>query len=491
VVVALSPPPETPLATRALRGLQERSELHERGTPAASWWPAPRPRPRVLVAAGELAGLEWLERVLDDGGFDVISAPDGAAALRLTRDCTPDVLLLDARLPVLDGVAVCREVQQAGLSAPPVVLMGGYVRAADRVAGLDAGAVDYVAVPFDAGELAARIRAALRTKALQDALLAAAAIDPLTGVPNRRCLDERAREAIALAQRHRRPLACLYVDLDGFKTVNDTFGHRAGDAVLRHVVEVIGACTRASDVVARYGGDEFVLLLPETDQDGALAVAEKICAAIEAVVVTGAGPELDATREMTADAALGAGDTAVRISASVGVACWEPAMGDPDELLAAADAAMYRAKRQGRNRAELARCRPASWPIRRVPLHGDGADGRYSIPRLPSLGVGSRPWLQRSTLHPLPSTLYPLDQIDGAGGGVDTEPVAGADRVDRVRLEPVHQRHTGEHGALHHDRVGLPEEDGQRGGAALHHVAQHPRRGDAAFCCGADQHLSH
>ena len=293
--------------------------------------PAPPVLPRrVLVADDDLAVLGLMAQILEDAGYDVVTARDGAEALERTRATAPDLLLLDVALPVVDGLAVCREIQAAGPTAPPVIFVTGYARTVDRVAGLDTGAVDYIVKPFDAEELEARVRAALRTKAAKDSLAAAALVDPLTGLPNRRHLDARTREAIAFAKRHGRPLACLLVDLDHFKQVNDTFGHGAGDGVLRAVAAQLDAHTRASDVVARYGGDEFVLLLPETDVAGAMAAAEKVRTAVAAA----AAP--------------------VAVRASIGVACWEPQLAEPDALFAAADAAMYRAKALGRDRVALA-----------------------------------------------------------------------------------------------------------------------------------------
>src|SRR5205823_6087308 len=134
--------------------------------------------------------------------------------------------------------------------------------------------------PFAQAELIARVRAALRTKAVRDGFAEQATRDGLTGVLNRRELDAQAEGAVALALRHGRPLACLMVDIDHFKRINDHFGHAAGDAVLREVAVRISAVCRASDIVGRYGGEEFLLLLPEAAASGAVETGDKLRGAL-------------------------------------------------------------------------------------------------------------------------------------------------------------------------------------------------------------------
>jgi diguanylate cyclase (GGDEF)-like protein len=215
-----------------------------------------------------------------------------------------------------------------------VIFLTAHTQTDARVAGLDAGAVDYIVKPFANEELVARVRAALRTKAVHDGLAAMAARDGLTGLFNRRELDERAAQKIALAQRHGRPFSCLLLDVDHFKQINDTHGHAAGDAVLRSVAGMIRETSRISDVAGRYGGEEFVLLLPETAAHEAVAVADKLRARLAASPFV-----------------VGAASLAVR--ASIGVAAWSDAMSTAADLYAAADEALYRAKALGRDRTEL------------------------------------------------------------------------------------------------------------------------------------------
>ena len=304
-------------------------------------------RSRILIADDDEDIRQLVAIRLEAAGYDVIEARDGDEVLELAYAHEPDLLLLDVGMPERNGLQVCRDLQQAIALPPPVIFLTAQGHTTARVEGLESGAVDYVLKPFDPVELVARVRAALRAKASRDALVAAAGTDSLTGVLNRGGLDARAEEAIAVASRYKRPLACVMVDLDNFKEINDTFGHPAGDAVLRGAATRLVALARRPDIVGRYGGDEFVLLLPETAADGAARMGERVAAAIaERPVVAlddGVSVELTAT-------------------ASVGVASREPTMHTPDEFYAAADRALYEAKRLGRARVAVAPDSPAGPP---------------------------------------------------------------------------------------------------------------------------------
>jgi two-component system, cell cycle response regulator len=246
------------------------------------------------------------------------------------------------------------EAADAGRHAPDAIVLGGdralelpstellavapVLVLADRAAvpaALERGAVDCLAVPFDPGELDARLRAALRVKALHDQLvdanqrLAAQALtDDLTGLANRRGGAHELERTVALATRHGHALALARVDVDHFKEINDTFGHQAGDRVLAEVARRLAGAVRGGDKLARWGGDEFVAILPDTERAGALRAAERLRAAVAAAPVAVEG-----------------GEAAVTIS--VGWAHWS---GDtPDDLLARADRSLYQAKDTGRN----------------------------------------------------------------------------------------------------------------------------------------------
>ena len=290
-------------------------------------------QPLVLVVDDEADIRTLVARRLRSAGYAVATARDGAEALAVAGEVEPDVVILDVGLPGVDGYAVCRELQARRPTPPAVIFLTARATVQARVAGLEAGAVDYVAKPFDHAELTARVAAALRTKSRLDALAADAASDGLTGLVNRRRLDEQAEELVALARRHGRPLAFLMIDLDGFKAINDSGGHAAGDDALRAVAAATRRACRASDVIGRYGGDEFAVLAPETDVAGALALAERL-------------------RRQLNEAAAPANVPTPRVS--VGIAVWEPDMRDTAALYAAADDALYEAKRRGRNRVVAA-----------------------------------------------------------------------------------------------------------------------------------------
>jgi diguanylate cyclase (GGDEF)-like protein len=293
----------------------------------------------VLVADDDEDIRSLVALRLRRAGYEVVTAANGEEALALAHEHEPDLLLLDVSMPRLDGYAVCRQVQALGPTAPPVIFLTARTHAAGLLEGFDAGASDYVMKPFRPDELLARVQAVLRTKALRDAYADDATTDALTGLLNRRGLETRAAEAIAIARRHGRPLGCLIVDLDHFKAINDTYGHAAGDRCLQETAHRLRSNLRASDIVARYGGEEFLLLLPEADHAGALAVAEKIRGVVAETPV-----EVETER----------GSTAIRLQASVGLASWEESMTDLATLYAAADRALYEAKRAGRNRVAAA-----------------------------------------------------------------------------------------------------------------------------------------
>jgi diguanylate cyclase (GGDEF)-like protein len=296
--------------------------------------------PRVLVADDDPDILFLLVRLLESEGCEVVRATGGEEALRLSAEHELDLLLLDVSMPGTDGYEVCRIVQSRDGAAPPVIFLTANVHSAARVAGLDAGAVDYVTKPFDPNELRARVRAALRTKARADALSLEAARDALTGILNRSRLELHTLQLVTLARRTQRPFAGVMIDLDLFKEINDTYGHGVGDAVLAEVARRLEGTKREADLLFRYGGDEFLVLLPDTDTKGALAVARRFHAVLSwepVIVQPGDGLPIEIT-----------------VSASLGIAAWPDSIDEAGPLIAAADEALYLAKARGRNRIELA-----------------------------------------------------------------------------------------------------------------------------------------
>jgi two-component system cell cycle response regulator len=269
--------------------------------------------------------------------YQVIQAEDGTAALNQCKLSPPDVILLDIVMPGLDGYQVLARLKaDPELSHIPVVFLTGRTGMADIVAGLRAGAHDYLKKPFEPEELLARVGSAIQVKRLQDQLRDRNAeldqvsrTDALTGLHNRRHLDEVLTLRHAEARRHQEPLSLLLLDIDHFKNVNDTHGHPAGDMVLCEFAHRLSNEIRIGDIAGRWGGEEFLVILPRTDLTGALEVAERIRAAFAATPLT-AG--------------------AAHITVTVSGGCCAGPCESPEELLRLADKGLYEAKATGRNR---------------------------------------------------------------------------------------------------------------------------------------------
>jgi two-component system cell cycle response regulator len=304
----------------------------------------------VLVADDSRVVRVMLRRQLEARGLRVEEAEDGHQAVRLCRMLRPDIVLLDVEMPGLDGYTVLRILREdAELSDIPVVFLTAHAETEDVVRGLQLGAHDYLRKPFEPSELIARVSAALRVKSLQDELRRRNAeletvtrTDALTGICNRRHLEERLQGVLAAARRHRQPAAVLMIDVDHFKRVNDTLGHAGGDAVLRQVAQRLHQRVRLEDVVGRWGGEEFVVLSGATDATAAEALAGRLLAAV-------AGSPF---------AIEGADDVSVTVS--IGCAAGTD---DAEALLRRADAALYEAKSNGRNRVVVSGGRHSPIPV--------------------------------------------------------------------------------------------------------------------------------
>jgi diguanylate cyclase (GGDEF)-like protein len=285
---------------------------------------------KVLVVDDSQEVVKLLAAALGQQGYEVSVARDGCEALAMAAADRPDVILLDITLPGMDGIKVCRRLKADDeLRMVPIIFVTANDREADMVDGLDAGGDDYVVKPFNSHVLAARIRAALRIKRLEDLLVEQSQIDPLTGLRNRRALMERLEHEWAHVQRHGRRLALVMVDVDHFKSVNDCYGHFAGDRLLQEISRTIAEECRKTDLPARYGGEEFAIIVPDEAAAGAVHLAERCRRKIEAIRF----PLFAET--LTATASFGVADAAGLPSLQA--------------LLGRADAALYAAKRAGRN----------------------------------------------------------------------------------------------------------------------------------------------
>ena len=305
----------------------------------------PDSKKRILVAEDDPVSRRLLEVFLVKWGFEVVLATTGLEALQLLeRMDAPRLALLDWMMPGMEGVQVCRKLRE--FKDRPyvyVLLLTARTQKEDLLQGLDSGADDYLTKPFDSQELRARLHVGQRILDLQDKLIAAgeellfrATHDNLTGISNRGVIMDSVRRERSRQDRGATAFAIVLADIDHFKYVNDTYGHLAGDAVLQEVARRMTSCIRPYDCVGRYGGEEFLIVVPSSDAMGAIGLAERIRRDIEAKPVLAEG-------------------ASISITASFGVASSTPNhLIDPQELLRFADDALYRAKANGRNRCELA-----------------------------------------------------------------------------------------------------------------------------------------
>ncbi|MEM7203379.1 MAG: diguanylate cyclase [Planctomycetota bacterium] len=294
----------------------------------------------VVVAQRDAATRSMLIATLRGAGHRVWACASTRRAATLVAARQPDLVLLD----LADGAPALGLCGRLAMEPPPAPLVIFVATGADRPArilGLEAGAADCIAGALDPDEVLARAHVALRLKARLDALAAVAGTDPLTGLANRNQLDQRLDALVAAAARHDRRLGCLLLDVDRFKAINDLHGHGAGDAVLCGVAGRLRRTCRASDQMIRYGGEEFLVVAPETGLAAARTLAERVRKVI-------------GSRAFAAPSLVGRARLAV--TASVGVAEWRPGMTGAD-LVRRADAALVRAKRSGRDRVVVAASR--------------------------------------------------------------------------------------------------------------------------------------
>ena len=247
----------------------------------------------------------------------------------------PDLILLDVMMPDASGFDICRKLKTTTQTRNiPVIFLTGVSDVDQKVLGFDVGAVDYIQKPFDSVELNTRVRAALRTKRFQDRLAQSAMIDGLTGLWNRAHFDQRIHEEVAAALRYDRPMSLIMMDVDKFKNLNDNHGHLFGDEVLQVVGDVLQDSVRTSDWPCRYGGEEFGLILRETDLDGAIILAERIRKEIGSL-------QLHNKAQL------------VPVTSSFGVVsstlCMNPCDLSSKWMIGSADRALYAAKEGGRN----------------------------------------------------------------------------------------------------------------------------------------------
>lgn len=309
-------------------------------------------RPRVLIVDDVPVNIKLLRELLKNS-YSVNFATDGHTALALAESSLPDLVLLDISMPEMDGYEVCRRLKSnPATRAIPVVFLTAQSDETNELEGLTLGAIDYITKPFSPPIVLARVKnhidfalaksrlneaytlLDLKNQELDDknrALEVLLQTDRLTQLHNRHKLDEAFQIEVQRARRYGTQFSVIILDVDSFKTVNDTFGHLVGDSVLVQVADTLSANVREMDLVGRWGGEEFLLLCPETGLDVAAELANRLRAVLAGTPL----PPVD------------------RVTASFGVAAYHPG-DDVTSLLRRADDALYRAKSGGRDRVEIA-----------------------------------------------------------------------------------------------------------------------------------------
>lgn len=291
----------------------------------------------ILVVDDDPAIVRLLTQLLTTAGYRVREAQDGREALELIHEACPDLVISDWDMPELNGLELSRRIRHDELPHYVyVLLLTAKSHSEDMIAGLDAGADDFVSKPIRSGELLARLAAAQRMLELERKLRASSKEDPLTGALNRRTFYELFEREWKRSVRYGLPLSCVLLDIDFFKRINDTHGHPAGDSVLRAVAQLLNRQCRATEYVCRYGGEEFCVLLPETDERGAIVWAERVRAALAELQFPVSGGSL-------------------RVTGSFGVAERLEDMRGTETVVDVADQALIVAKQSGRDRVVSAR----------------------------------------------------------------------------------------------------------------------------------------
>jgi two-component system cell cycle response regulator len=288
-------------------------------------------QPTVLVVDDSPDVHRLLKARLRHEELELLVAMSGKEGLAAAKERHPAIVLLDLDMPDVDGFEVLRHLKNDPDTLHiPVIVLSGLQSAQDKVTAFDLGAVDYITKPFNLTELRVRVRSALRMHRLVEMLSQRAQIDSLTGLWNRAYFDRRWNDEVSGALRHGRPLSLAMMDIDHFKSINDTYGHPSGDAVIQGLAKILTREPRQEDVACRYGGEEFALIMPDTAPGDALNLCERIRQAMRDVIWP-RHPEKKITISIGMAGAERAGDLTA--------AAW----------LEMADKNLYQAKRNGRD----------------------------------------------------------------------------------------------------------------------------------------------
>ncbi len=384
---------------------------------------------KVLIADDDPAVLRILRAHLTSAGYEVFAAKTGVEALEVLQRCQPCYLITDWDMPEMDGVELCRRVRQLELPGYVyVVFLTSRSGQDDLMAAMDAGADDFLAKPLRKDELLARLGAGARILRLESRLSQLAAHDALTELPTRRAFQVLLAKEWERSHRHRLPLSAVMLDIDYFKRVNDTHGHLVGDEVIRGIAALLRRHSRESDMLCRYGGEEFVALLPETDEESAVVWAERF-------------------RTRVAEEAIQVGQSSVRVTVSMGVTEMLAEIEDKDEFLTLVDHCLLAAKEQGRNRVVSFRTLTESGGLapRGGPLGNCGLDGVVARDAMiPLVHCAAPDWtIKQATSYFLQYRVSSVPVTDGDGNllgvisekdvlGIAHTPQAPKRRVDEV-----------------------------------------------------------
>jgi len=309
-----------------------RSGPERQATPVTE--PKETQKPILLLIDDSPSIHRLLAFKLKNEGVEFLAAFNSSEGIELAESNQPSLILLDLNMPVVNGFQTLHALKENPQTINiPTIVLSSTSSADDKVKAFEMGAMDFVCKPFDIHELRARINSAIRISRLMKMLEMRAQVDGLTGLWNRAHFNERLTSELANSGRNGSGVALILCDLDHFKKLNDTYGHPAGDAVLQGFAEVLTTELRAYDIACRYGGEEFALILPDTERDEARSVADRIRAAL-------AERRWPKFPEIRATASFGL--------TTVGLAGKD----DPASFIQAADQALYKAKENGRNRVE-------------------------------------------------------------------------------------------------------------------------------------------
>lgn len=289
-------------------------------------------KPLILIVEDSSVNGRLCERLLNKGGYHTAVCTDGESAIEFVNTNLPDLILLDIVMPGIDGFEFCRVMKNnPKIKDTPIIFLSAMDDEKSIINGFDSGAVDFITKPFRHRELLARTKTHVELKRAKEKLLRMAITDELTGLVNRRYFMGRLLHEYERTKRYESVFTVLMVDLDFFKNINDTHGHQAGDSVLRNVSDSMKLSLRLPDIIGRIGGEEFAVILPETEIGAAMIIGDRIRKRVESLNINYK-------------------ECSLKVTISIGAS---PSSKDDlsiDDVLQRADSALYRAKENGRNR---------------------------------------------------------------------------------------------------------------------------------------------